>query len=93
MWNDYLVALIFIGSQPGVQVLTMRLAEIVGSRGNDWIWVDDTVTANAVIHGGDGNDHIHGGGGNDTVIATVERRRARYEVIVAGAGRRAGGID
>ena len=36
VWNDYLVALIFIGSQPDVQVLTMRLAEIVGSRGNDW---------------------------------------------------------
>jgi alpha-glucoside transport system permease protein len=36
VWNDYLVALIFIGSQPNVQVLTMRLAEIVGSRGNDW---------------------------------------------------------
>jgi alpha-glucoside transport system permease protein len=36
VWNDYLVALIFIGSQPDVQVLTMRLAEIIGSRGNDW---------------------------------------------------------
>jgi alpha-glucoside transport system permease protein len=36
VWNDYLVALIFIGSQPEVQVLTMRLAEIIGSRGNDW---------------------------------------------------------
>ena len=36
VWNDYLVALIFIGSQPDVQVLTMRLAEIVGSRGDDW---------------------------------------------------------
>ena len=36
VWNDYLVALIFIGSQPDVQVVTMRLAEIVGSRGNDW---------------------------------------------------------
>ncbi len=36
VWNDYLVALIFIGSKPDVQVLTMRLAEIVGSRGNDW---------------------------------------------------------
>jgi alpha-glucoside transport system permease protein len=36
VWNDYLVALIFIGSQPDVQVLTMRLAEIVGSRGSDW---------------------------------------------------------
>jgi alpha-glucoside transport system permease protein len=36
VWNDYLVSLIFIGSKPGVQVLTMRLAEIVGSRGADW---------------------------------------------------------
>ncbi len=36
VWNDYLVALIFIGSKPDVQVLTMRLAEMVGSRGNDW---------------------------------------------------------
>lgn len=36
VWNDYLVALIFIGSQADRQVLTMRLAEIVGSRGNDW---------------------------------------------------------
>ena len=45
VWNDYLVALIFIGSQPGVQVLTMRLAEIVGSRGNDW----QLLTAGAFI--------------------------------------------
>lgn len=36
VWNDYLVALVFIGSKADVQVLTMRLAEIVGSRGNDW---------------------------------------------------------
>jgi alpha-glucoside transport system permease protein len=36
VWNDYLVALVFIGSQPNVQVLTMRLAEMVGSRGQDW---------------------------------------------------------
>ncbi len=36
VWNDYLVALIFIGSKPDVQVLTMRLAEIIGSRGSDW---------------------------------------------------------
>ncbi|MGB8644548.1 MAG: carbohydrate ABC transporter permease [Anaerolineae bacterium] len=36
VWNDYLVALIFIGSRPDVQVLTMRVAELVGSRGNDW---------------------------------------------------------
>jgi len=36
VWNDYLVALVFIGAKPDVQVLTMRLAEMVGSRGNDW---------------------------------------------------------
>ena len=36
VWNDYLVALVFIGAKPEVQVLTMRLAEIVGSRGADW---------------------------------------------------------
>ncbi|CAM3108550.1 carbohydrate ABC transporter permease [Paenibacillus sediminis] len=36
VWNDYLVALVFIGSQPNVQVLSMRIAEMVGSYGNDW---------------------------------------------------------
>jgi alpha-glucoside transport system permease protein len=36
VWNDYLVALIFIGAKPDVQVLTMRIAELVGSRGSEW---------------------------------------------------------
>ena len=36
VWNDYLVALIFIGESPDTKVLTMRLADIVGSRGSDW---------------------------------------------------------
>lgn len=36
VWNDYLVALVFLGSQPDVQVLSMRIADMVGSRGNDW---------------------------------------------------------
>jgi alpha-glucoside transport system permease protein len=36
VWNDYLVALIFIGAKPDTMVLTQRLAEIVGSRGDDW---------------------------------------------------------
>lgn len=36
VWNDYLVALIFIGATPNVQVLTMVLANITGSRGQDW---------------------------------------------------------
>lgn len=45
VWNDYLIALIFIGSQPNVQVLTMRLADMVGSRGQDW----HVLTAGAFI--------------------------------------------
>lgn len=36
VWNDYLVALVFIGAKPDVQVMTMRIAEMVGSRGSDW---------------------------------------------------------
>jgi len=36
VWNDYLVALIFIGATPNTQVLTMRLADLAGSRGQDW---------------------------------------------------------
>ena len=45
VWNDYLVALVFIGAKPDVQVLTMRLAEIVGSRGSEW----QLLTAGAFI--------------------------------------------
>ncbi len=36
VWNDYLIALIFVGAEPDKQVLTQRLAGIVGSRGQDW---------------------------------------------------------
>jgi alpha-glucoside transport system permease protein len=36
VWNDLLVALVFIGSKPGVQVLTQRLLDLIGSRGQDW---------------------------------------------------------
>lgn len=36
VWNDLLVALVFIGSRPEVAVLTQRLQEMVGSRGQDW---------------------------------------------------------
>jgi len=45
VWNDYLVALIFLGGTPGNQVLTMFLANIVGSRGNDW----HLMTAGALV--------------------------------------------
>jgi alpha-glucoside transport system permease protein len=36
VWNDYLVALVFLGGNPEFEVVTQRLANIVGSRGNDW---------------------------------------------------------
>ena len=36
VWNDYLVALIILGPDPNVRVVTMKLAAIVGDRGQDW---------------------------------------------------------
>lgn len=36
VWNDYLVALIFLGGSPAVRVMTQRLADMVGTRGQDW---------------------------------------------------------
>lgn len=35
-WNDFLVALVFLGGTPDVQVLTINLAELIGQRGQDW---------------------------------------------------------
>ncbi len=45
VWNDYLVALIFLGGNPEYEVVTQRLANIIGSRGNDW----HLLTAGAVV--------------------------------------------
>jgi alpha-glucoside transport system permease protein len=36
VWNDYLNALIFLGPTPETQVVTIKLASLVGSRGQDW---------------------------------------------------------
>ncbi len=36
VWNDYLVALVFLGNNPAFEVVTQRLADLTGSRGNDW---------------------------------------------------------
>jgi alpha-glucoside transport system permease protein len=36
VWNDLLVALIFLGTRMDVAVVTTRLSEMVGSRGQDW---------------------------------------------------------
>jgi len=36
VWNDLLVALVFLGTKASNAIVTTRLAEIVGSRGQDW---------------------------------------------------------
>ena len=36
VWNDYLVALIFLGGNPEFELVTQRMAAIVGARGSDW---------------------------------------------------------
>jgi alpha-glucoside transport system permease protein len=36
VWNDLLVALVFLGTRRANVIVTTRLAELVGSRGQDW---------------------------------------------------------
>jgi len=36
VWNDYLVALTFLGTDPTFKVLTQRLADLTGTFGSDW---------------------------------------------------------
>ena len=36
VWNDLLVALVFLGTRAEFALVTTRLAELVGSRGQDW---------------------------------------------------------
>jgi alpha-glucoside transport system permease protein len=36
VWNDYLVALTFLGVDPNFKVLTQRLADLTGTFGSDW---------------------------------------------------------
>ena len=36
VWNDLLVALVFLGTKAEFALVTTRLAELVGSRGQDW---------------------------------------------------------
>lgn len=35
-WNDLLVALVFLGGQPDVEVVTLNLANLLGSQGQAW---------------------------------------------------------
>lgn len=36
VWNDFLVAFVFLGGTPDVRVVTIALQELIGSRGQDW---------------------------------------------------------
>jgi alpha-glucoside transport system permease protein len=36
VWNDLLVAMVFLGTEPNVAVLTQRLLNMIGTRGQDW---------------------------------------------------------
>jgi alpha-glucoside transport system permease protein len=36
VWNDYLVALIFLGGNPDNELVTQRMAAIVGAHGSEW---------------------------------------------------------
>jgi len=45
VWNDLLVALVFLGTSKDVYIVSTRLAELVGQRGQDW----HVLTAGAFI--------------------------------------------
>jgi alpha-glucoside transport system permease protein len=45
VWNDLLVALVFLGTSRDVYIVSTRLAELVGQRGQDW----HVLTAGAFI--------------------------------------------
>ncbi len=45
VWNDLLVALIYLGGAPNVVPVTLKVANLVGSRGQDW----EVLTAAAFI--------------------------------------------
>ncbi|MCD8502588.1 MAG: carbohydrate ABC transporter permease [Bacillaceae bacterium] len=45
VWNDYLINLIFLGGMGGNEVLSMRLASMIGQRGENW----HLLTSGAII--------------------------------------------
>jgi alpha-glucoside transport system permease protein len=45
VWNDLLVALVFLGTEVDNRVVTRELSELVGSRGEDW----EVLTAGAFV--------------------------------------------
>ena len=45
VWNDFLVALVYLGKQPDNIVLTIKLNDLMGSRGEAW----EILTASAFV--------------------------------------------
>ncbi len=45
VWNDFLIALVFLGKQPDNIVLTIKLNDLMGSRGESW----EILTASAFV--------------------------------------------
>jgi alpha-glucoside transport system permease protein len=45
VWNDFLVALVFLGKAPDQMVLTIKLNDLMGSRGDSW----EILTASAFV--------------------------------------------
>ena len=45
VWNDFLVALVFLGKQPEQIVMTIKLNDLLGSRGESW----EILTATAFV--------------------------------------------
>ena len=45
VWNDFLIALVFLGKQPDQIVLTIKLNDLLGSRGESW----EILTATAFV--------------------------------------------
>ncbi|MBT0570563.1 carbohydrate ABC transporter permease [Curvibacter sp. CHRR-16] len=45
VWNDFLVALVFLGKNPDQVVLTIKLNDLLGSRGESW----EILTASAFV--------------------------------------------
>lgn len=78
---------IFVGSYPGVQ----RIA-VTGGLGDDDLIVDENVTVNVLLDGGDGNDSLVGGAGDDTLVGgdgvdILDGGAGRWDVLDGGAGR------
>ncbi|WP_262395596.1 carbohydrate ABC transporter permease [Youxingia wuxianensis] len=49
VWNDYLVSLCFLGGRDEVKVLSMDIANLVGTRGNDWYLLSSAAFISMIV--------------------------------------------